>query len=187
MFCASCGAPLEWREIEQRQRSFCPRCNHVYYEHLKVGAGGLIEQEGKLLLLQRTRNPFKHCWNLPAGYAEIDESPVQTAIRETLEETGLQVEAADLVDIYFFDDDPRGNGILIVYRCHITAGGLADSSEGANAIFLTSSEIPTNLAGGGHDQAILAWKQSHNQCQSLVRMDVDGHQARNTEVVVRGQ
>jgi 8-oxo-dGTP pyrophosphatase MutT (NUDIX family) len=38
------------------------------------------------LLLERTHEPFKGRWNLPAGYVEADESPVQAALRETCEE-----------------------------------------------------------------------------------------------------
>ena len=49
-----------------------------------------------MLLLQRTDEPFKHCWNLPAGYVEADESPTQTVAREVYEETGLQVEVGGL-------------------------------------------------------------------------------------------
>jgi ADP-ribose pyrophosphatase YjhB (NUDIX family) len=60
---------------------------------LKVGAGALVEQDGSLLLLQRTQTPFQGCWNLPAGYVEADESPLETVIRETYGATGLRVEA----------------------------------------------------------------------------------------------
>jgi len=88
-FCVHCGTVLEWRESEQRQRHFCPKCRQIHYVQLKVGAGGVIEQNGRLLLLQRTIAPFEHCWNLPAGYAEVDEHPYETAVREIREETGL--------------------------------------------------------------------------------------------------
>ena len=91
-FCPDCGEALELRESERRQRFFCPLCQRIHYAQLKVGAGALIEQDGKLSLLQRTHAPFRHCWNLPAGYVEADESPVETVIRETYEETGLRVE-----------------------------------------------------------------------------------------------
>jgi ADP-ribose pyrophosphatase YjhB (NUDIX family) len=159
-FCASCGTPLEWREFEHKQRPYCPRCQQVHYAQLKVGAGGLIEQDGRLLLLQRTQAPFEHCWNLPAGYAEINESPRQTVVREVYEETGLHVEVEGLIDVYFFADDPRGNGILIVYRCRSLGGKLAATAEAVNPTFFAASDIPRNLAGGGHDQAILAWQSS---------------------------
>lgn len=157
-FCPNCGAPFEVGEFEHKKRAFCPKCSYVHYEQLKVGAGALIERDERLLLLERTEEPFKDCWNLPAGYAEADENPTQTVAREVYEETGLQIEVGSLIDVYFFDDDPRGNGILIVYRCRIVDGELTESSEGTNPTFFASDQIPEKLAGGGHNQAVLAWQ-----------------------------
>ena len=158
-YCTSCGIVLERKKVEQKYRLFCPKCQCIYYDRLKVGAGGLIEQDKKLLLLQRTNDPFRECWNLPAGYAEVDENPLQTAIREVYEETRLRVKVESLVDIYFFTDDPRGNGILIVYKCKPIGGKLTETLEGVKPTFFTASNIPKDLAGGGHNQAINAWKE----------------------------
>ncbi len=158
-YCPDCGITLEMRLFDNRQRSFCSQCQRAYHAQLKVGAGALIEQESGLLLLQRTYAPFKGCWNLPAGYVEADESPLEAAIRETFEETGLHVEVERLLDVYFFEDDPRGNGILIVYECRQVGGELRASRETFNPAFFTAGVIPKNLTGGGHDQAILAWKE----------------------------
>jgi uncharacterized paraquat-inducible protein A len=58
-YCPDCGAALELREIEQRQRAYCPRCECVQYAQLKVGAGAWIEREGRLLLLKRSQAPFQ--------------------------------------------------------------------------------------------------------------------------------
>ncbi len=151
-FCRHCGAA-----IEPGSGKVCPRCGRVYYEQLKVGAGVLIEREGKLLLLRRTHDPFRDCWNLPAGYVEATESPAQAAVREAGEETGLRVEIDGLVDLYFFDDDPRGNGILIVYRAHVVGGSLAASPEGDRPTWFGRGELPSELSGGGHDRAVHAW------------------------------
>jgi 8-oxo-dGTP diphosphatase len=113
------------------------------------------------LLIQRTHEPFRQQWNVPAGYVEIDENPAQAVVREVYEETGLQVEIDQLVNVYFFDDDPRGNGILIAYQCHIVGGEPAESAEGTSPTFFARDQIPEELAGGGHREAILAW-QEHN-------------------------
>ena len=158
-YCPHCGKNLEMRMIEQKIRPFCSHCQYIHYTKLKVGAGGLIEQDEKLLLIQRTHDPFFNCWNLPAGYVEVDESPLQAVSREVYEETGLQVEIERLVDVYFFDNDQRGNGILIVYKCRPVGGKLTDTLEGVNPTFFKSNNIPKNLAGGGHNQAIHAWKE----------------------------
>jgi len=151
--------------LEQRARRVCPECGYIHYKQLKVGVGAYIEKDGRLLLLQRTHEPFTRHWNLPAGYVEVDESPAQAVVREVEEETGLQVEVKGLRDVFFFSDDPRGNGILIVYECIETGGNLSESPEGILPTYFKSDVIPGDLAGGGHDQAIEAWcslvKESH--------------------------
>ena len=158
-FCSNCGARLQLREIEGKKRALCPACDHIHYEQPKVGAGALIERDKCLLLLQRTTEPFRLHWNLPAGYVEVDETPAQAAVREVREETGLQVEVVALENVYSYTDDPRGNGVFIVYRCRVIGGALSESPEGMNLTYVARDQIPDKLAGGGHDQAILAWQQ----------------------------
>ena len=158
-FCINCGAPLESKLIEEKQRAYCPDCNRIHYEQLKVGAGAIIELDKKILLVQRAQALFANCWNLPAGYVEADESPIQAVIREVHEEVGLHVEVVDLADVYFFNDDPRGNGILVVYNCAVKNGTLTESNEALAPTCFVSKDIPTNLAGGGHNQAIKAWQK----------------------------
>ncbi len=157
-YCPLCGATLTVGEIEARRRSICPECGWIHYAQLKVGAGALIEQDGRLLLLQRARPPFQGCWNLPAGYVEADEHPAEAARREVQEETGLQVDVGGLVNAYYFDDDPRGNGILLVYRCRILGGEPKASDEGLTPTFFPPQRLPSDLAGGGHDQAVHEWR-----------------------------
>ena len=158
-FCSNCGARLQLREIEGKKRALCPACDHIHYEQPKVGAGALIERDKCLLLLQRTTEPFRLHWNLPAGYVEVDETPAQAAVREVREETGLQVEVVALENVYSYTDDPRGNGVFIVYRCRVIGGALSESPEGINLTYVARDQIPDKLAGGGHDQAILAWQK----------------------------
>ena len=130
------------------------------YGQLKVGAGVLVERNGALLLAQRgpAVDAFPHTWNLPSGYCEADEPPPATAAREVFEETGLQVRVGRLVDVYFFDDDPRGNGLLLVYEATISGGGLRNSEEVAATGFFRPDDLPEPLCGAGHDRAIRAWQ-----------------------------
>jgi len=71
--CSQCGTLLIERFFEEREREFCPQCQRIEFRSLKVGAGGVIEKEGKLLLLRRNHVPFNGDWNLPSGYVENDE------------------------------------------------------------------------------------------------------------------
>lgn len=51
--------------------------------------------ENRILLIQRgiTAPTFPGCWAFPAGLAEPGETPREAAIRETLEEIGVEVSA----------------------------------------------------------------------------------------------
>jgi ADP-ribose pyrophosphatase YjhB (NUDIX family) len=133
------------------------------YPQPNLGAAALIERDGKLLLLRRAHAPFEALWNLPAGFVEPHESPAEAAVRETREETGASVEPLAIDDAYYFDDDPRGEGVLIVYRCRIVSGEPSPSPEASEARFFAPSEVPAQLAGGGHNLAILAWRDRQQQ------------------------
>lgn len=121
----------------------------------------LLEENGRLLLIQRSHDvsAFPGDWCLPAGYCEFDEPPEATAIREAGEETGLKVTVSGLFGLFFFDDDPRGNGILLVYHARAVGGELRlQKSEVSAARAFAPETLPRDLAGGGHDQAIAAWR-----------------------------
>jgi len=157
-YCFQCGTQLEIRMRDNREREICPACDWVYYAQLKVGAAVLIERDSKLLLLKRNHEPWKGTWMVPAGYVESDEDPKDAAVREVSEETGLEVELGDLIHVYYFDDDPRGNGVSFVYKAEKISGEINLNSESTEAKFFLWDEIPSELTLGGHDKMIRAWK-----------------------------
>ncbi len=160
--CLRCGTLLAWRHLpgDSRPREVCPSCGWVHYRAPKLGAGVWIEQNGQLLLIRRADPPWQGYWNLPAGYVEVDEPPDQAAAREAQEETGLEVRIVRLVDALFFDDDPRGNGVLLLYAAEVVGGVLRGSAEGEELAFFPPDAIPDRLAGGAHDRAIRLWQRT---------------------------
>ena len=158
-YCYQCGHELELRHIDQREREICPACNWIYYAQLKVGAAVLIERDNQLLLLQRNHEPWKGSWMLPAGYVEVDENPQDAAHREVFEETGLIIESSEFSHVYYFSDDPRGNGVAFVYRANNISGELKLNEESNAARYFVWNEIPAYLTKGGHDQIIAEWQK----------------------------
>jgi len=66
----------------------------------------VVNDEGLILLIRRTDNGN---WAVPGGAVDLGESVAQAAVRETLEESGIECEVIGLVGIY---SDPRH---VIVY------------------------------------------------------------------------
>jgi ADP-ribose pyrophosphatase YjhB (NUDIX family) len=145
--------------LEGREREVCLQCGWIRYEQLKVTAGILIELDGKILLVKRGIQPWRGFWYLPAGFVEADESPRQAAEREGFEETNLKISAMRLIDVYFYNDDPRGNGLLILYAGKITSGTIKLNPEAQEIRYFSREEISSlQLAGGSHNLAIQEWK-----------------------------
>ncbi|WP_404466718.1 NUDIX hydrolase [Planococcus rifietoensis] len=64
---------------------------------MTVGCGIIIEQDGRILLQHRKD---RDVWGIPGGVMEPGETFLETAIRETYEETGLQAENLQLFGLY---------------------------------------------------------------------------------------
>jgi 8-oxo-dGTP diphosphatase len=125
-FCSRCGTLLATRMVNGRVRPACPACGFVVYVDLKVACGVLVERAGTVLLVRRRNEPGRGRWCLPCGFEDADESPEQAARREAREETGLDVVLAQPLGIYYYTDDPRGAGLLVVFRAHCAAQRPAD-------------------------------------------------------------
>ena len=141
-----------------RTREVCPACGRVHYEHRKVSAAVRIVVDGKLLLVQRGIEPWKGSWYMPAGYLEVDEDPKTCAAREVLEETGFKVNVNDLIGIYVYEDDPRGNGIVLLYAGEIYGGSIQANPEMIQVRFFTPKEaLELPKAGAGGFKQIEDW------------------------------
>ncbi len=146
---------------EGQSRTVCPACGQMVRKKLRIGAGVLLQRDGALLLVRRgsTNGAPPGTWSLPAGDCRIDEPPVVTAVRKATKETGWQIKAGRLAGAYYYDDAPRGSGVLLVYEAEIVDGERqGDAAEATDVGFFTTDHLPEPLSGGGHDQAISAWR-----------------------------
>lgn len=66
---------------------------------MKVIVGGIIEKEGKVLLVQEKQDECYGKWNIPAGHLDCNESIIEGAKREIKEETGCDVELTGIANI----------------------------------------------------------------------------------------
>ena len=76
----------------------------------------IFDDNLNFILIKRRNDPFKNCWALPGGFVEYGESVENAAIREAKEETSIDVELIDLVNVYSKPDrDPRGHTVTVAY------------------------------------------------------------------------
>jgi len=111
-----------------------------------LGVGGIVFQGDRVLLVKRGREPGLGKWSIPGGVVEIGESVKNAVQREIEEETGLQVEVFDLVEVFErILPDTRGkvlyHYVLLDYLCGIKGGQLKASSDATEAIFYSLAEI----------------------------------------------
>ena len=155
-FCPFCGNKVEEREAFGAFRPVCPACGYIHFRDPKVAAGVLVESEGKVLLVRRINVPMQGKWTLPAGFVDGQEDPRSTAVRECLEETGLEVEIIDLVDVFSGLEHPRGASIVIFYRGRIVGGVLAAGDDADAVAFFDADDLPP-LGFQATEQVLARW------------------------------
>lgn len=94
-----------------------------------VGVGALIFDGPRILMAQRGKQPLLGWWSLPGGALETGELLADAVRREVLEETGLQIEPLDVIEIFErIMRDAAGvteyHYVLIDYICRVTGGAL---------------------------------------------------------------
>ena len=102
-----------------------------------VGVGAVVVHQGRVLLVQRGREPLKGKWSLPGGMLELGESLTQGVAREVQEETGLDVEAVELVELIdriHKESGPSGERVryhyvIADYLCRVIGGTLQAASD----------------------------------------------------------
>jgi ADP-ribose pyrophosphatase YjhB (NUDIX family) len=141
-FCPLCGAPTHEQVRYGRKRPVCTACNHTVFFEPKVAAVALVTDGTRVLLVLRANEPAKGTWALPAGFVEPDEDPRAAAIRETREETGLEIHVMSLIDVLHRPDPDGLADIVIAYTAQVTGGALKAGDDAAEAAWFTRGALP---------------------------------------------
>jgi len=98
-----------------------------------VGVGAVVVRDGRVLLVRRGSEPLKGHWTLPGGLLEVGESLREGVAREVKEETGLEVEPIELVEllerIHREQGRVRFHYVIADYLCRVTGGELCAASD----------------------------------------------------------
>jgi 8-oxo-dGTP diphosphatase len=118
-----------------------------------AGAAIIRDERGWVLLIRRGDG---RGWSLPGGIMEPGERIVDCAVRETREETGLEVEPVRLVGLYSdpafmhvtFPNGDQAHLVSATFECRIVSGSLrADGEESLDVAFFSPEALPEDLLG----------------------------------------
>ncbi len=115
-----------------------------------VGVGAIVVQNSRVLLVRRGTEPLKGHWTLPGGMLEVGESLTTGVVREVREETGLDVEPIELIElldrIHREDGRVRYHYVIADYLCRVTGGDLRAASDAAAVRWVERSEWNSHSA-----------------------------------------
>jgi 8-oxo-dGTP diphosphatase len=112
-----------------------------------IGVGAVVIDGSKVLLVRRGQEPLKGEWSLPGGALELGETLQQGVVREVLEETGLTVVPAGIVEVLdrITQDDSSGrvryHYVLVDFLCHVASGMLCGASDAEEARWVEREDL----------------------------------------------
>ncbi|MGW2542189.1 NUDIX hydrolase [Kitasatospora sp. NPDC001574] len=110
-------------------------------------AAAIVIREGRVLMVRRRVSEGQLLWQFPAGKIEPGESPEQAAVRETAEETGLNVAAIKVLGERVHPETGRW---MSYTACEIVSGTTAvgDPRELDALAWVALAEIPEYVPYG---------------------------------------
>lgn len=163
--CPRCG-----NELRREPGSVtCPSCGSAYYANSEPTACALcMDDAGRLLLVRRAHPPFAGYWDLPGGFLEEGEHPLDALRRELREETGLEIEPREFVGAWidwYTDGDPTGASatLNLYWTARVLSGEPAAADDVSELRWFAPDELPPCDALAFANVALVldAWRDEH--------------------------
>ena len=149
--CPRCGAALE---LESGKAS-CPACGSVYYANSAPAVEGVLERDGKVLLTKRGIDPRRGHWDLPGGFLEEGEEPLEGLAREFREETGLAVRPLEWLGTHL---EPYDHYFVLGLTWLVEGDGEPRPADDVDELaWFGPDELPEEMAFSHQDELLRAW------------------------------
>jgi ADP-ribose pyrophosphatase YjhB (NUDIX family) len=142
----------------------CGACGFVAYANPKPTASAVcVDEQGRVLLTRRAVEPRVGAWDLPGGFVDEQEHPLDALRRELREETGFEIEAVEFLGIWMdqYGGDSSAQTTLNLFWTARILGGEAEAADDVAELgWFDPEELPTKdeLAFDCIALALAAWR-----------------------------
>ncbi len=123
-------------------------CNETGYQTPKVDVRSAIFKDNKILLVKES---IDNKWSLPGGWAEVDLSIKENAIKESMEEAGVNVKPQRLLavlDKSKYSVKPYPYGVYKIFvLCDLINGSFEENIETEESGFFDIENLPELSTG----------------------------------------
>lgn len=140
-YCNKCGSPVDLLipAGDNLARHVCGQCGEIHYLNPKVVVGCVPQWDGRVLMCKRAIEPRYGLWTLPAGFLENNETTIEGAARETLEEASAEVRIEHLYALFNL---PHVNQVYVMFLAELLAPEFGPGAESLEVALYEEKDIP---------------------------------------------
>ena len=121
----------------------------IGYATPKLDVRGAVFRDSRLLLVRETADGDR--WTLPGGWADVNESPFESVVKEVREESGFDVRVAKLAAVWDRARHPHVPSYTfhiwkLFFVCEIIGGEARGGLETSAVEFFAEDELPRDLS-----------------------------------------
>jgi ADP-ribose pyrophosphatase YjhB (NUDIX family) len=165
-FCPHCASAL--REAAPDGGSRCPSCGRSWYDNPAPTAGCAIVQDGRAMITMRARPPEEGRFDVPGGFLQAGEHPLDGLKREVREELGVEVEVAvdDCLSMAPHRYGEDGPWLLSLgFKARLKSGEPAARDDVAQLRWVSEGEL---------DEVDFAWAHDRELVRKALHLEGDG-------------
>jgi ADP-ribose pyrophosphatase YjhB (NUDIX family) len=119
------------------------------YATPKVGVrAAVFDASGRILMVRETADDNR--WSLPGGWADVNQTPAQSVVREVFEESGYEVRAVKLAAVWDRSRQSHPPTAFSVVRlffvCALEGGSPRTSVETSEVGWFAETDLPVDLS-----------------------------------------
>ena len=155
-FCPSCAAPLPHRDSEGA--AVCRSCGRHWYRNPAPTVGCAIVEGARALVAVRGREPHRGRIDVPGGFLDVGEQPLDGLRREVGEELGVEIDVGerDYVQAVAHRYEPGGDWLLSLgFVARLRAGRPEPSDDVAEVRWVEADEVPSLDWAWEHDRVLV--------------------------------